>query len=227
MRLSVLVPVFNERDTVLDVLEAVKATGIVSEIVVVDDGSTDGTRDVLGQLDDDEVVRVIFHEKNAGKGAALRTAMRAATGEVLLIQDADLEYHPRQYPKLLAPIEAGETDVVYGSRFLAGDPAGILKSSLFANKLLTFMTNVLFRNSLTDMETCYKVFRREVLDGMFLRANRFDFEPEFTAKVLKRGIRIHEVPVEFSPRAYEEGKKIGAWDGVQAVWALLRYRFVD
>ncbi|MDZ4169205.1 MAG: glycosyltransferase family 2 protein [Coriobacteriia bacterium] len=227
MRLSVLVPVFNERDTVLDVLEAVKATGIVSEIVVVDDGSTDGTREVLGQMEDDQVVRVIFHEKNAGKGAALRTAMQAATGEVLLIQDADLEYHPRQYPKLLAPIEAGEADVVYGSRFLAGDPEGILRSSLFANKLLTFMTNVLFRNSLTDMETCYKVFRREVLDGISLRANRFDFEPEFTAKVLKRGILIHEVPVEFSPRAYEEGKKIGAWDGVQAVWALVRYRLAD
>ena len=227
MRLSVLVPVFNERDTVLDVLAAVKATGIVSEIVVVDDGSTDGTREMLGKLEDDGVVCVVFHEKNAGKGAALRTAMQAATGEVLLIQDADLEYHPRQYPKLLAPIEAGEADVVYGSRFLAGVPEGILRSSLFANKLLTFMTNVLFRNSLTDMETCYKVFRREVLDGMSLRANRFDFEPEFTAKVLKRGIRIHEVPVEFSPRAYEEGKKIGAWDGVQAVWALIRYRLTD
>ncbi|MBE0417864.1 MAG: glycosyltransferase family 2 protein [Coriobacteriia bacterium] len=227
MKLSVLVPVYNERDTVLDVLDAVRSTRLASEIVVVDDGSTDGTRALLKDLEDKSVVRVLFHEQNAGKGAALRTAMQAATGDILLIQDADLEYHPRQYSKLLAPIEAGETDVVYGSRFLAGDPEGILKSSLFANKLLTIMTNALFRNSLTDMETCYKVFRREVLDGISLRANRFDFEPEFTAKILKRGIRIVEVPVEFSPRAYAEGKKIGTWDGVQAVWALLRYRLAD
>ncbi len=227
MNLSVLVPVYNERDTVRDVLDAIKATGLATEIVVVDDGSTDGTRDVLAGLDGDPLVRVLLHDQNAGKGAALRTAMQAATGDVLLVQDADLEYHPRQYPQLLAPIQAGQTDVVYGSRFLAGDPEGIMRSSLLANKFLTLMTNVLFGNRLTDMETCYKVFRREVLDGISLRANRFDFEPEFTAKLLKRGIRIVEVPVEFSPRAYAEGKKIGAWDGVQAVWALIRYRVAD
>lgn len=227
MKLSVLVPVYNERDTVTDVIDAIKATGIVTEIVVVDDGSTDGTREVLKQLEGDPIVRVLLHDQNAGKGAALRTAMETATGEVLLIQDADLEYHPRQYPKLIEPIESGRTDVVYGSRFLAGDPEGILRSSLLANKFLTLMTNLLFRNALTDMETCYKVFRREVLDGMTLRANRFDFEPEFTAKLLKRGIHIMEVPVDFSPRAYAEGKKIGAWDGVMAVWSLLKYRLTD
>jgi glycosyltransferase involved in cell wall biosynthesis len=219
--------VYNERDTVTDVIDAIKATGIVTEIVVVDDGSTDGTREVLKQLEGDPIVRVLLHDQNAGKGAALRTAMETATGEVLLIQDADLEYHPRQYPKLIEPIVSGKTDVVYGSRFLAGDPEGILRSSLLANKFLTLMTNLLFRNALTDMETCYKVFRREVLDGMTLRANRFDFEPEFTAKLLKRGIRILEVPVDFSPRAYAEGKKIGAWDGVMAVWSLLKYRLTD
>lgn len=226
-QLSVLMPVYNEKGTVAEVVQRVLDTGLVSEVVLVDDGSTDGTRDILSSIDDGKRVRVFFHEQNAGKGAALRTAMEKASGDILLIQDADLEYDPGQYPRLVEPILAGETSVVYGSRFLAGDPEGIMKSSLFANKLLTVMTNVLFRNSLTDMETCYKVFRREVLDGMSLRANRFDFEPEFTAKLLKRGIRIKEVAIDFNPRDYAGGKKIGAWDGVMAVWSLLKYRLVD
>jgi glycosyltransferase involved in cell wall biosynthesis len=227
LRLSVLMPVYNEKGTVTEVVRRVIETGLVSEVVLVDDGSTDGTRDILCAMDDGQLIRVFFQEQNGGKGAALRTAMEKASGDILLIQDADLEYDPGQYQRLLEPLVAGETKVVYGSRFLAGDPEGIMKSSLFANKLLTVMTNVLFRNSLTDMETCYKVFRREVLDGMSLRANRFDFEPEFTAKLLKRGIRIKEVAIDFNPRDYAEGKKIGAWDGVMAVWSLFKYRLVD
>ena len=227
MKLSVLIPVYNEQDTVLEVIGRVQATGLADEIVVVDDGSKDRTREILAGCDGKDGVRVILHEVNAGKGAALRTAMESATGDVLLIQDADMEYDPCEYAGLLAPIEAGQADVVYGSRFLGKTPDGILLQSLLANKALTLMTNVLYRNALTDMETCYKVFRREVLTGIQLRANRFDFEPEFTAKVLKAGHHIHEVPISFNPREYDEGKKIGPWDGVVAVWSLLKYRFVD
>ena len=227
MKLSVLIPVYNEQDTVLEVICRVQATGLADEIVVVDDGSKDHTREVLADCDGRGGVRVILHAANAGKGAALRTAMQAATGDVLLIQDADLEYDPSEYARLLEPITARSADVVYGSRFLAGAPDGILKRSLWANRALTLMTNILFGNALTDMETCYKVFRREVLDGMVLRANRFDFEPEFTAKILKAGYRIQEVPISFDPREYGEGKKIGPWDGVVAVWSLVKYRFVD
>ena len=227
MKLSVLIPVYNEQDTVLEVIGRVQATGLADEIVVVDDGSKDHTREVLANIDGKGGVRVILHEANAGKGAALRTAMQSATGDVLLVQDADLEYDPSEYAGLLAPIEAGKADVVYGSRFLGKSPEGILIQSLIANKVLTLMTNVLYRNALTDMETCYKVFRREVLTGIELRANRFDFEPEFTAKVLKAGHHIFEVPISFNPREYGEGKKIGPWDGVVAVWSLIKYRFVD
>jgi glycosyltransferase involved in cell wall biosynthesis len=200
---------------------------VAHEIVVVDDGSQDGTRDVLKTLDGKDGIRVILHEKNKGKGAAVRTGMAAAVGEVMIIQDADLEYDPRDIPELLIPIEEGKADVVYGSRFLGRARRVTMFWHQVANKLLTFMTNILYNTILTDMETGYKVFRREVLDGMKLRSNSFDFEPEFTAKILKRKFRIFEVPITFNPREYSQGKKIKLRDAFVAVWTLLKYRFVE
>jgi glycosyltransferase involved in cell wall biosynthesis len=223
----VLVPAYNEAQNIREVLSRIQATGLADEIVVVDDGSTDGTREILAEYDGVGGVRVVLHDQNQGKGAALRTAMTVATGDVMLVQDADMEYNPTDYPALLKPIIEGQAQVVYGSRLMGRTPEGMMPRSAFANRVLTTMTNVLFGNRLTDMETCYKVFRREVVEPMQLRANRFDFEPEFTAKVLKQGVRIYEVPISFNPRCYEEGKKIGAWDGVMAIWALIKYRFTD
>ena len=227
MKLSVIIPVYNEKNTVHEIVHRVKATGLAWEILMVDDGSKDGTREILAELDGKDGVRVILHEKNQGKGAAVRTGLQNALGEVLLIQDADLEYDPREYPNLLKPIEEGIADVVYGSRFLGAPHRAILFWNMVANKLLTLMTNILYNNILTDMETGYKVFRREIVQDMKLRANRFDFEPEFTAKILKRNVRLFEVPISFNPREYSEGKKIGLRDAFEAVWALLRYRIFD
>jgi len=227
MKLSVIIPVYNEVESIKVILQRVHATGLVHEIVVVDDGSKDGTRDVLKELDGKDSVRVILHEKNKGKGAAVRTGMGAALGEVLLIQDADLEYDPRDYPILLQPIEEGLADVVYGSRFLGRAHRVTMFWHQVANQLLTLMTNILYNTILTDMETGYKVFRREVLNGMVIRANSFNFEPEFTAKILKRKYRIFEVPITFNPREYSEGKKIKLHDAFEAVWALIKYRFME
>jgi glycosyltransferase involved in cell wall biosynthesis len=227
MNLSVIIPVYNEKNTVREIVRRVQATGLVWEILLVDDGSQDGTRDVLAELDGKENVRVILHGKNQGKGAAVRTGLQNARGDVFLIQDADLEYDPRDYPALLKPIEEGVADVVYGSRFLGAPHRAILFWNMVANKLLTLMTNILYNNILTDMETGYKVFKREIVQDMKLRANRFDFEPEFTAKILKKNVRLFEVPITFNPREYSEGKKIGIRDAFEAVWALLKYRFVD
>jgi glycosyltransferase involved in cell wall biosynthesis len=227
MNLTVIIPVYNEVGNIEEILKRVKATRKASEIIVVDDGSQDGTRDILKKLDGRDKVRVILHEKNQGKGAAVRTGMDAARGEILLIQDADLEYDPRDYPTLLKPLEEGLADVVYGSRFLGGPRRVAMYWHMVANYLLTFMTNILYNTILTDMETGYKVFRRKVIEGMPLRSRRFDFEPEFTAKVLKRKYRIFEVAISFNPRDYSEGKKIGLKDAFEAVWTLLKYRFVD
>jgi glycosyltransferase involved in cell wall biosynthesis len=227
MKLSVIIPVYNEKNTLRELVRRVQAMKLASEIVIVDDGSKDGTRDILAEMDGKDKIRVILHEKNQGKGAAVRTGIQSAKGDVMLIQDADLEYDPREYPNLLKPIEEGNADVVYGSRFLGAPHRAILFWNMVANKLLTLMTNILYNNILTDMETGYKVFRREVVADMKLRANRFDFEPEFTAKILKKKVRVYEVAISFNPREYSEGKKIGLRDAFEAVWALLKYRFVD
>ncbi|MCS7011173.1 MAG: glycosyltransferase family 2 protein [Anaerolineales bacterium] len=227
MKLSVIIPVYNEKNTILEILRRVQATGLPDEILIVDDCSTDGTRELLKHVDGQQGVRVLLHEKNQGKGAAVRTGLKAAQGDVLLIQDADLEYDPRDYPALLAPIQEGKADIVYGSRFLGAPRRVTMFWHMVANKLLTLATNILYDTILSDMETGYKVFRREVLEGLTLRACRFDFEPEFTAKVLKRKHRIFEVPISFNPRDYTEGKKIKLKDAFEAIWALLKYRFVD
>ena len=227
MNLSVIIPVYNEVKNIQEILKRVQAMKLAKEIVVVDDASQDGTRDILKTLDGKKKIRVIFHEKNQGKGAAVVTGMKAATGDVLLIQDADLEYDPRDYPALLQPIKEGIADVVYGSRFLGGAHRVTMFWHQVANKMLTFMTNILYDSILTDMETGYKVFRREVIEGMTIRSKRFNFEPEFTAKILKRKHRIFEVPITFNPRDYTEGKKIKLKDAFEAVWALIRYRFIN
>lgn len=227
MKLSVIIPVFNEADHIREILKRVQAAKLAKEIIVVDDGSSDGTREVLKKLDGRNKVRVIPHEKNLGKGAAVVTGLKAAKGDVLLIQDADLEYDPRDYPALLQPIREGVADVVYGSRFLGGPHRVTMFWHLVANQLLTLLTNVLYNTILTDMETGYKVFRRKVIENMPIRARRFDFEPEFTAKVLKRHYRIYEVPISFNPRDYSQGKKIKLKDAFEAVWTLLKYRLMD
>jgi glycosyltransferase involved in cell wall biosynthesis len=227
MKLSVIIPVYNEHKTLQEIIARVLRTELADEIILVDDCSTDGTRDILAGMDGKHGVRVLLHEKNMGKGAAVRSGLETASGDIILIQDADLEYDPRDYPVLLKPLQEGLADVVYGSRFLGGPHRVTMYWHMLANKLLTFTTNLLYDTILSDMETGYKVFRREILKGMTLNACRFDFEPEFTAKVLKRHFRIFEVPITFNPRDYSEGKKIRLRDAFQAVWTLLKYRFKD
>ena len=228
MKLSVIMPVYNERPTIETIIERVEEVGLAEEIIIVDDGSTDGTRDVLSKLADrDEKINLILHDTNQGKGAAVRTGIKAAKSELVLIQDADLEYDPRDYSALIKPIDEGLADVVYGSRFLGAPRRVTMFWHMVANKLLTLMTNLLYNSILTDMETCYKLFKREIIKDIPLRSKRFEFEPEITAKLLKRKVRIFEVPITFNPREYEEGKKIGLSDAFEAVWALIKYRFVD
>jgi glycosyltransferase involved in cell wall biosynthesis len=227
MKLSVVIPVYNERNTVAEILRRVQRTGRASEIILVDDGSTDGTREILRTLESPPSVIVLFHEKNRGKGAALRTGFQKASGEVILIQDADLEYNPSEYPALLEPIESGKADVVYGSRFLGSSHRVTMFWHMVANQILTLATNILYNSILSDMETGYKVFRADLLKSLTLRANRFDFEPEITAKMLKRKVRLFEVPITFNPREYADGKKIGLADAFAASWTLLKFRFMD
>ena len=227
MKLSVIIPIYNEKDTLEEIISRVQATGIPDEIVLIDDGSIDGTVDIVKKFEGKEGFKVRLLQKNQGKGAAVRSGLNIATGDVLLIQDADLEYDPRDYPALLKPIEEGLADVVYGSRFLGGSRRVAMFWHMVANKLLTLFTNILYNTILTDMETGYKVFKKEVVKDMPLHAKRFEFEPEFTAKILKRDYRIFEVPITFNPRDYEEGKKIGLKDAFEAIWALIKYRFVD
>ncbi len=226
MKLSVIMPVYNEENTVQEILRQVRAVGLAHEIVVVDDGSTDRTRELLKAEADHPGTTVILHDGNQGKGAAVRTGFDWATGDILLIQDADLEYDPRDYPTLLRPIQEGRVAVVYGSRFL-GPRTAMLFWHMLGNKILTLLTNVLYNAILSDMETCYKVFRADVIRDIPLRSRRFEFEPEITAKVLKRGHRIFEVPISYYGREYAEGKKITWHEGPKAMWTLVKYRFVD
>ncbi len=228
MKLSIVIPVYNEKNTIREILKRVHKTNLADEIIVVDDGSTDGTRDILKEIEKEiPGVSIFYHAKNSGKGCAVRTGIEKAAGEVIIIQDADLEYDPRDYPALLKPIEEGIADVVYGSRFLGAPRRPILFWNMVANKILNFVTNVLYNNILSDMETGYKVFRRDIVKDIPLHARGFEFEPEFTAKLLKRHIRIYEVPISFNPREYSEGKKIKMSDGFIAMWTLFKYRFVD
>ncbi|MGH7802715.1 MAG: glycosyltransferase family 2 protein [Candidatus Binatia bacterium] len=226
MKISIVIPVFNERETVAQVIDRVRAVmgERPSEIVVVDDGSTDGTREVLRGVPG---IRLLEHDGNQGKGAALRTGFEAVGGDVVIVQDADLEYDPRDYEKLLEPILDGRADVVFGSRFLGGPHRVLFFWHYLANMMLTWLSNAFTNLNLSDMETGYKVFRREVLAKIRIRSDRFNFEPEITAKVAKGRWRIYEVPISYSGRTYEEGKKIGFVDGISALWSIIKYRFVD
>jgi glycosyltransferase involved in cell wall biosynthesis len=231
MTLTVIIPVFNEIMTIEAVLQRVESVSLHldREIILVDDCSTDGTREVIERLREErgEGLKCLFHERNRGKGAAIRSGFAVATGDILLIQDADLEYDPVEYPKLLAPILAGKADVVYGSRFVGSQPHRVL---LFwhsiGNRLLTLLSNMLTNLNLTDMETCFKVFRKEVVSGLSLRENRFGFEPEITAKISKLNCRIYEVGISYSGRTYAEGKKINWKDGLWAIWCILKYNLL-
>ena len=226
-KLSIIIPVYNEVKTIREIIKRVQATGVVDEILAIDDGSTDGSRELLENISKEGKVKVISHDHNQGKGKAVRTGIQNASGDLILIQDADLEYDPREYPNLLKPIQEGIADVVYGSRFLGAGRRPVLYWNMVANKMLTLVTNILYNNILTDMETGYKLFRREVVQDMPLHAHGFEFEPEFTAKILKRRARLYEVPITFNPRDYSEGKKIKMKDAFIAMWTLIKYRFVD
>jgi glycosyltransferase involved in cell wall biosynthesis len=223
---SVIIPVYNERSTILEVVQRVQKQPFDKEIIIVDDCSTDGTTEMLKQTDWPDNVHVFFHPKNKGKGAALRTGIPHATKSITIIQDADLEYNPDDFGVVLKPILDGVADVVYGSRFL-GIHRSFMLHHYIGNKMLTIMTNVLFNNILTDMETGYKAFRTDILKEVKIKSNRFDFEPEITAKVLKKGYRIYEVPIYYAGRDYAEGKKITWRDGFSAMWALLRFRVLN
>ncbi|MCA0455533.1 MAG: glycosyltransferase family 2 protein [Chloroflexi bacterium] len=229
LTLSVVIPCFNEVHSIEEVLKRVEAVGIADEIIIVDDGSTDGTRAILADIEAENRpnVRIYYHDHNQGKGAAVVTGFSKATSDVFLIQDADFEYDPREYPTLLKPIEEGIATVVYGSRFLGGPRKAMNFWNMVANRGLTLATNILYNAILSDMETCYKVFRAEVVQGMLIRSRRFEFEPEITAKVLKKGIRIYEVPISYNGREWNEGKKIKWTDAPIALWTLIKYRFVN
>ena len=226
MKLSMIVPVFNEIKTVRTLIEQVYNIDMDLEIIAVDDGSTDGSLEVLEELlGEGKIEKLLIHKANSGKGAAIRTGIQAVTGEAIIIQDADLEYDPREIPGLLKPIEEGRADVVYGSRF-TGERRNMFFHHWVGNRLLTLLTNVLYNTTLSDMETCYKLFSTPILKKITIRSDRFDFEPEITAKVLRQGVRIYEIPISYAGREYEDGKKITWKDGFAAIWALLKYRFI-
>jgi glycosyltransferase involved in cell wall biosynthesis len=224
MRLTVVIPVYNEVNTLLSLIDRVQGVALDKEIILVDDCSTDGTRQLLQATTFPANVRVLYHERNQGKGAALRTGFASVTGDVVIIQDADLEYDPQEYPKLLQPIADGRADVVFGSRFAGGETHRVLYFwHSIGNKFLTLCSNAFTNLNLTDMETCYKVFRREVLEHITVEEDRFGFEPEITAKIARLRVRIYEVGISYAGRTYEEGKKIGWKDGVRALWCIIKY----
>jgi glycosyltransferase involved in cell wall biosynthesis len=229
--LTVVVPVYNEQATLREIVDAVLSEATRKELILVDDGSVDGSRAILNELARLPNVRVIEHEKNLGKGAALRTGFAAAVGDVVIVQDADLEYDPSEYAALLAPVIRGDAEVVYGSRYLVDelDPARERDGFVhyLGNRILTFMSNLATGLNLTDMETCYKCFRREALEGITIRSRRFTVEPELTAKIARRDVRIWEVPIRYRGRNFSDGKKIGWRDAVAAMWAIIRYRVAD
>ena len=225
MKLSVVIPVYNEKKTLSELICRVEAVKLEKEIIIVDDASTDGTRDLLKKYEGQERFKVIYQSKNAGKGSALRAGFDKVEGEIIIVQDADLEYDPKEYPTLIEPILDGRADVVYGSRFLGGTHRVFFFWHYVGNKVLTTLSNMCTNLCLTDMETGYKVFRRTVLDSFILKCNRFGFEPEFTSKVARHAFRVYEVPISYSGRGYEEGKKINWKDGVAALWFIFRFRF--
>jgi glycosyltransferase involved in cell wall biosynthesis len=229
--ITVLIPVYNEVKYLTQILKKVEDTdlcGLSKEIVIVDDGSTDGTRDLLREMEETTPYKIYYHSKNMGKGAALRTALNYATGDIIVIQDADLEYDPKDYPDLIQLILDDKADAVYGTRLGSGKPVRAFNIwHYFGNKFLTLITNLLYNTTLTDMETCYKAFRADVIKSVQIRSNRFDFEPEITAKVLKRRYHLYETPISYFGRDFNEGKKISWRDGIWAIVALVKFRFVD
>ena len=226
MKISIIIPAYNEEKTIKEVIETISLIDIPKEIVIVDDCSSDETREILAGIESDEI-KVFYHERNMGKGAAVRTALEHVTGDIVIIQDADLEYDPRDYPALMKPIVEGRADVVYGSRFLGGPHRVLFFWHYVGNRIITTFSNMLTNLNLTDMETGYKAFRREVIQGLNLRSNRFGFEPEITMKLAKSGFIIYEVPISYRGRDYSEGKKITWKDGIAALFHILRFRFFD
>lgn len=227
MKISVVIPIYNEKNTIRKVIAKVEATNMAKEIILVDDYSTDGTRGVLDEYRDKNGFQVLFHARNMGKGAALRTGFAKVTGDIIIIQDADLEYDPTDYRALLGPILDGRADVVFGSRFLGGPHRVMFFWHYMGNTVLTLLSNMLTNLNLTDMETGYKVFTKKVLDSITLTCDRFGFEPELTSKVAKKKFRIYEVPISYSGRDYSEGKKITWRDGIAALWFIFKFRFMD
>ncbi|MCX7000027.1 MAG: glycosyltransferase family 2 protein [Candidatus Sumerlaeota bacterium] len=226
MLLSVIMPVYNEKKTIQTIIGRVMGVPLEKELIIVDDGSTDGTREILKEFDGRPNIKVVLHEKNRGKGAAIATGLKHITGDYVIIQDADLEYHPEEYSILLEPLLRGDADVVYGSRF-KGSGRAFLFWHRMGNMFLNLVTNILYNSTLTDMETCYKTFRRDVIKDMKIESRRFNIEPEVTAKILKRKYRVFEVPITYSGRDFSEGKKITWIDGLSALWTLIKFRFKE
>jgi len=226
MKLSIIMPAYNEESTIHEIIRRVKAVDIPKEIIVVDDASRDRTAALVEEMNDPDIT-LLRHEVNQGKGAAIRTGLAKVTGDVVIIQDADLEYHPEEYHRLLQPIEEGLADVVYGSRFLGGPHRVHLFWHWVGNQFLTLLSNMMTNLNLSDMETCYKAFKADVIKSLNLKSNRFGFEPEVTAKVSRLGCRVYETPISYHGRSYAEGKKIGWKDGFNAIWTIVKYRFTD